>query len=419
MSKFWVIAGDVYKKNVKSLSFAILILAPFLFGAFFWVINNMASGSDLNKVGVVANQTQVAEAFTQMKEGDYQFVAVADQKEAEKQLQAEKIDAYLTLEVTDDKVAGTLYSESSVGNTLQMTIQQLLNSVQRSARSQALGLTAAEVAQLDTPATFTTQKISFNEAGEVEDKDDYSDLQSVVAMVATVLLLVFIMTYASIIAQEIASEKGTRIMEVILSSTKAQTHYYGKLAGVLLVALTQMVIYALMAVFGWQKFKDMEVVQQFIGNVSVEKLFGPFLIFTVIFVLLGILIYSVLAALCGSLVNKAEDTAKAIVPVTYLSMAGYFVAYLLGLMDPHSAVLKVTSYIPFFSSFSMPVRLASDTATVGNAVVSVIILAIVTLFMMLVSAGLYKSNVLVYNDNGFIASLKQSIVLLKNNHKKA
>src|SRR5699024_3164898 len=137
-------------------------------------------GSDLNKVGVVANQTQVAEAFIQMKEGDYQFVAVADQKEAEKQLQAEKIDAYLTLEVTDDKVAGTLYSESSVGNTLQMTIQQLLNSVQRSARSQALGLTAAEVAQLDTPATFTTQKTSFNEAGEVEDKDDYSNLQSVV-----------------------------------------------------------------------------------------------------------------------------------------------------------------------------------------------------------------------------------------------
>ncbi len=419
MSKFWVIAGDVYKKNVKSVSFAILILAPFLFGAFFWFVNNIASGSDLNQIGVYAEDTAVAEAFTKMEGDDYEFVAVDSEATAKEQLKDEKLDAYLVLNMSDKEVTGTIFSESSVGTTLQMTVQQILNSMQRSARSQSLGLTAEQVAQLDQPAVFKTQKVSFDESGKMEDKDDHSTIQNIVAMVATILLLVFIMTYASIIAQEIASEKGTRIMEVILSSTKAQTHYYGKLAGVLLVALTQMVIYIVMGIVGWQKFKDMEVVKQFLGDASLEKLFGPFLIFTVIFVLLGILIYSVLAALCGSLVNKAEDTAKAIVPVTYLSMAGYFIAYLMGLMDPHSAILRVTSYIPFFSSFSMPVRLASDTASVSSAVVSVVILAVVTLVMMLVSAGLYKSNVLVYNDNGFFASLKQSIVLLKNDRKKA
>lgn len=417
MSKFWVIAGDVYKKNVKSASFAILILAPFLFGVFFWFINNLAGDSDLNKIGIFNENAQVAESFTQLDNEEYQFVTLKSEDAGEKQLEKEDIDAYLVLALEEEQVKGTIYAESSVGTTLQMTLQQMLNSMQRSLRAQTLGLSPEEVTQLDEPASFTTQKVSFDAAGKMEDKDDYSNIQSMVAMVATILLLVFIMTYASIIAQEIASEKGTRIMEIILSSTKAQTHYYGKLVGVLLVALTQMVIYGLMIVFGWQKFKDMEMVQSVIGDLSIEKVFGPFLIFTVIFVLLGILIYSVLAALCGSLVNKAEDTAKAIVPVTYLSMAGYFIAYLLGLMDPHSAVLKVTSYIPFFSSFSMPVRLASDTATIGNGIVSVVILLVVTLGMMFLSAGLYKSNVLVYNDNGVWAALKQSWTLFRSEQK--
>ncbi|MEQ7214953.1 ABC transporter permease [Enterococcus asini] len=417
MSKFWVIAGDVYKKNVKSASFAILILAPFLFGVFFWFINNLAGDSDLNKIGIFSENAQVAESFTQLDNEEYQFVTLKSEDAGEKQLEKEDIDAYLVLALEEEQVKGTIYAESSVGTTLQMTLQQMLNSMQRSLRAQTLGLSPEEVTQLDEPASFTTQKVSFDAAGKMEDKDDYSNIQSMVAMVATILLLVFIMTYASIIAQEIASEKGTRIMEIILSSTKAQTHYYGKLVGVLLVALTQMVIYGLMIVFGWQKFKDMEMVQSVIGDLSIEKVFGPFLIFTVIFVLLGILIYSVLAALCGSLVNKAEDTAKAIVPVTYLSMAGYFIAYLLGLMDPHSAVLKVTSYIPFFSSFSMPVRLASDTATIGNGIVSVVILLVVTLGMMFLSAGLYKSNVLVYNDNGVLAALKQSWTLFRSEQK--
>lgn len=417
MSKFWVIAGDVYKKNVKSASFAILILAPFLFGVFFWFINNLAGDSDLNKIGIFSENAQVAESFTQLDNEEYQFVTLKSEAAGEKQLQKEAIDAYLVLALEEEQVKGTIYAESSVGTTLQMTLQQMLNSMQRSLRAQTLGLSPEEVTQLDEPASFTTQKVSFDAEGKTEDKDDYSNIQSMVAMVATILLLVFIMTYASIIAQEIASEKGTRIMEIILSSTKAQTHYYGKLVGVLLVALTQMVIYGLMIVFGWQKFKDMEMVQSVIGDLSIEKVFGPFLIFTVIFVLLGILIYSVLAALCGSLVNKAEDTAKAIVPVTYLSMAGYFIAYLLGLMDPHSAVLKVTSYIPFFSSFSMPVRLASDTATIGNGIVSVVILLVVTLGMMFLSAGLYKSNVLVYNDNGVWAALKQSWTLFRSEQK--
>ena len=58
--------------------------------------------------------------------------------------------------------------------------------------------------------------------------------------------------------------------------------------------------------------------------------------------------FSVLAALCGSLVNKAEDTAKAILPVTYLSLGGYMLGLILGASDPNNIVIRITSYIPFY-----------------------------------------------------------------------
>ncbi|MDT2739560.1 ABC transporter permease [Enterococcus canintestini] len=417
MSKFWVIAKDVYKKNVKSVSFLILILAPFLMGAFYYFTGQLAGSSDVNTIGVYSDDAALGQAFTQLDHKDYDFKVVPSKKEAEKDLAKEKLDAFLVLTNKGDSFSGEIFTESSLGQTTQLMIQQLLTQMQSNVRAKKMGLSAQEVGSLSQTAQLTTQKVSFDKSGTMTSEDDHSSLQMIVTNVSAIILFIFVVTYSSIIAQEIASEKGTRIMEVILSSTKAQTHFYGKLTGVLLVALTQLLIYGLMIIFGYQKFKDMDIVRQFLGDASLESLFGPFLIFSAIFVILGILLYAVLAALCGSLVNKAEDTSKAIIPVTYLSMGAYFLALFVGMFDPQNIALKICSYIPFFSSFAMPVRLANDTASISSAIVSVVILAVFTVFLMLISSGLYKSNVLVYNENGVIAALKQSLSMMKAEKK--
>lgn len=417
MSKFWVIAKDVYKKNVKSVSFLILILAPFLMGAFYYFTGQLAGSSDVNTIGVYSDDAALGQAFTQLDHKDYDFKVVPSKKAAEKDLAKEKLDAFLVLTNKGDSFSGEIFTESSLGQTTQLMIQQLLTQMQSNVRAKKMGLSAQEVGTLSQTAQLTTQKVSFDKSGTMTSEDDHSSLQMIVTNVSAIILFIFVVTYSSIIAQEIASEKGTRIMEVILSSTKAQTHFYGKLTGVLLVALTQLLIYGLMIIFGYQKFKDMDIVRQFLGDASLESLFGPFLIFSAIFVILGILLYAVLAALCGSLVNKAEDTSKAIIPVTYLSMGAYFLALFVGMFDPQNIALKICSYIPFFSSFAMPVRLANDTASISSAIVSVVILAVFTVFLMLISSGLYKSNVLVYNENGVIAALKQSLSMMKAEKK--
>lgn len=415
MSKFWVIALDVFKKNVKSISFLIMILIPFIALGIIYVVGIFTDGmNSADKIAVYANEPAIAQTIAAQKNEDYQFEVVDSEEAGKKQLADEKVDAFLIVTSEADSIKGELLSESSMGQTTELMVQQLLSGLQASGRAAALGLNQEQVASLSEPANFSKQKVSFTEDGKMELGEDNSSIQYIVSYVGTIILFMFILTYAQIIAQEIASEKGTRIMEVILSSTRAQVHFYAKLTGVIMVALAQLLAYAGIFAICYYWIKDISMVKDVLANFSIDGLFGPFLIYSVIFVLLGILIYSVLSALCGSLVNKAEDTAKAIIPVTYLSLAGYMLGLILGGTDPNNIILRVTSYIPFLSSFIMPVRLANDTVGIGGAAVSVAILAVSTLALMLISARMYKSNVLIYNDNGILASLKQSFVLMKN-----
>lgn len=419
MRKFWIITKDVYLKNVKSISFLVMILVPFIMMGIMYVAGNFAqNNSEVNKIGILSENSQLSEQMSQLKSDEFSFEKVDSEKSAQKQLEDEKIDAYLVVTMANNEVKGTLYSENSLGQSTQLLIQQQLTGIQSTVRASQLGLSAQEVASLSEMAGLDRQKVSFDDQGKMTIGEDNSLVQYVVSYVVTITLFIIILTYAQIIAQEIASEKGTRIMEVILSSTTAQKHFYGKLTGVLLVALTQMGLYGVIFGVGYQQFKNMDMVKEILAGISLTNIFGPFLWFSLAFMILGILIFSVLAALCGSLVNKAEDTAKAILPVTYLSLGGYLLGLILGASDPNNIVIRITSYIPFLSSYVMPIRLANDTVGLGGAWISLILLLLITFFLTVVSANMYKSNVLVYSEGGIWSSLKQSISIMRNERKK-
>ncbi|MGX7148708.1 ABC transporter permease [Enterococcus ureasiticus] len=419
MSKFWIIASDVYKKNVKSASFVIMILVPFIVMGIIYIAGSLAGGfSEETKVGLVSDNQALAEQLAQAKTDDYTFKVIKSQKDAEKQLQVNDLDAFLVLETKTEQIQGKLYAESSLGTTTELMMGQMLNGLQSSLNASKLNLTTEQLTSLSQPANFEKTKVSFDDNGKMTTGQDNTAIQSAMSFVITIILWVIIITYASIIAQEIASEKGTRIMEVILSSTKAQTHFYGKLTGVIMVALTQIVIYAAAIGIGYTQLKDMDIVKGFVEGLSSTNIFGSFLFFTLAFFVLGVLVYSVLAALCGSLVSKPEDTAKAVQPIIYIAMIGYFIGISLGTTDPQNIVIKVSSYIPLISSFIMPIRLASETVTTAGAMISVLILVVFGVLLTMFSAKLYKSNVLVYSEGGVFKSLKQSISILKNERKK-
>lgn len=418
MSKMGIIIKDVYKKNVKSTAFLIMILAPFLLMGIFYLSQYFfGDANDINKIGIISDQPAIAEQLAETKNDDYKFKVITSDKKAQAQLEDKKIDAYLDLKMGSDQVSGKLYSKTSLGTSTEMQLQQILSSMQANIRASQLNLTTAQVQKVMEPAKFESTKVIF-ENGKMKNDGGDSGTQFILSFLTTIIMFVFIVSYSSIIAQEIASEKGTRIMEVLLSSMKAKTHYYGKLLGVLLVALTQLLIYGVAIVLGYRQFKDMDMVKDLLSNVSIKALLGSGAFVIITFMLVGLFLYAVLSALCGSLVSKPEDTAKAIQPVTYLSMIGYMLSLILGTSDPTNVIIKVTSYIPFLSSYSMPLRLASGTVALSSAFVSLAILVLFTIFLTLISAQLYKSNVLVYSEGGTWSALKQSISIMQNDRKK-
>ena len=121
-----------------------------------------------------------------------------------------------------EQINGEFYSSNTMPQ-VTMALNQQLNQLQSSLRAKALGLSEEEVASLNASVPFSVQKITFNENGEMNTEEDFTSIRLVVGMATTILLFIFIVTYASIIAQEIASEKGTRIMEVIIKCLSTES----------------------------------------------------------------------------------------------------------------------------------------------------------------------------------------------------
>ena len=416
MSKFWVITKDVYRKNVRSISFIIMLLVPFIAAAGLYIINQVTDNAteEGDTIGVVVQGDSDLLNTVEVQTVLDSMTVLNSKEQGEEQLKEEEIDGLLLLSVEKEQINGEFYSSNTMPQ-VTMALNQQLNQLQSSLRAKALGLSEEEVASLNASVPFSVQKITFNENGEMNTEEDFTSIRLVVGMATTILLFIFIVTYASIIAQEIASEKGTRIMEVILSSVSARSHFYGKLAGILLVALTQIVVYAVSIGLGFYWLKNNSTVQAFLAEFSIRDILGEFLVYTLLYLILGILIYAVLAALCGSLVSKVEDVSKAILPVTYLSLAGYMIGLSLGMANPDHLVIRVTSFIPFFSSYTMPIRLSNNFVSTGEILLSLMILVLSVVSLIIFSERMYKANVLVYNDNGIFAALKQSVSLMTKN----
>lgn len=417
MSKFWIIALNVYKKQVRSAAFLIMVLAPLVIGALYYGMGKfMSDASSIDKIGVYDQQMVIANALSQSKE--FEFQAMKSEKSGEKQLAEDKIDAFLVLDTSKEVIEAKLLAKDSVETSTQLKLRMMLSQIQRQVSAQKLGLSAQQLAQLDQQVPLTVNKVTVNDQGRLTKKqEDGAAVQMIIGFACTIILFLFIANYANIIAQEIATEKGSRIMEIILSSTKASTHYYGKIMGVILVGLTQMAVYIPVFLLGLYLFKDNEQLAPFLASVDFGTHFSWTLFLNIVlvalFVLTGIVQYAVLSAVAGSLVNRAEETSKAIMPVMYLAMIGYFGGLVFSFTNTQSPILTITSYIPYWSSFAMPLRIVNEVVSYPGAFISLALNIVISTVVMVLSAKMYKANVLVYNDRGVLAAFKQSIKLMK------
>lgn len=422
MSKAWIVIKEVYRKNVLSWSFFFMVLGPIImllvFTGIGFLIAQDQMSSTAGTVALVNADDEVREVIL-AGDANNAFVLDLTEEEAKSELDEDHIDGYLVIERTEESLSGTYYRKPTSKDINVGSIQQALATFHLNNTAEQMGLNQEQLLQIQSSTVdIDTIILQTSDAGlttEISSQDPTVLVRQGVAYGVSFIVFMFIMTYVSIISQEIAAEKGSRIMEIILSSISASTHFIGKMVGIGLVILTQLLAYVILfflARLFIQQLDFFNFLEQFnIGYYLTQS--GNVMLLGALYAIIGILIYTSIAGFLGSLVSTTEDVNKMITPIIFTALAGFYIG-LYANVSTNNPVVRIGSQIPLFTPFVMPFRIAAETVGSTEIVISFIVSIIFMVICLWVSIIFYKSNVLVYSDKGLINTFKRSFALWKS-----
>ena len=221
-------------------------------------------------------------------------------------------------------------------------------------------------------------------------------------------LYMVILLYGQMVATNVASEKSSRAMELLITSAKPVSMMFGKVIASCLAGLIQLV-----AVFG-AAFLFFNINKSYwADNMIVDSIFNmpPSLLgFMLIFFVLGFFIYAFLYGAIGSTVSKLEDINTSVMPITMLFIIAFMVvmfSFASGTVD--TVLMKVCSFIPFTSSMAMFTRIAMSTVPWYEIAASIVILIGSVVGVGVVSAKIYRVGVLLYGTTPKIGSVIKAV----------
>ena len=401
MKQALIVIQETYLRHVKSWSFVFMVISPFIFIGLSLGVGYLSSMSSSNssRIAVVANHTQIKEVLKDTKNLDFDY---KDEAAAKKAVKDGDIGGYLLVSEVNGQIKATYFADTSMNSTIKATISQKLMQLQ-----QVTNISQANLS--DQQVKLLSRGIDFKEKID-EKKEAKKTIQTVVATAIGLVLYMILIVYTSSTAQEIASEKGTKIMEVIFSSIKASEYFYGRMAGIFAVILTHVGIYVVGAIILLAFSGQISFVKHFLdANPNLMKHLGEAISFnTIAFITLSVFMFVVLSAFLGSMVTRIEDVGKAVQPVVMLVVLGFLGVTALGNAGD-TILLKVGSYIPFISTFFMPFRAINGYANGLEAWVSFAIAFIFTLGMTVYIGRIYSSLILQTDDMGIWKSFKKAL----------
>lgn len=401
MKQTLIVIKETYLRHVKSWSFVFMVISPFIFVGLSLGVGYLSSMSSSNssRVAVVSNNVQVKEVLKDTKNLDINY---KDEATAKKAVKDGDVGGYLLVSEAEGQIKATYFADTSMSSATKIEITQKLMQLQQVANISQANLSANQVKLLSRAIDFK-EKID-------EKKEAKKVTQTIVATAIGFMLYMILLVYTSSTAQEIASEKGTKIMEVIFSSIKASEYFYGRMAGIFAVILTHVGIYVIGAVLLLAFSDQISFVKEFLdANPNLMKHLGEAISFnTIAFITLSVFMFVVLSAFLGSMVTRIEDVGKAVQPVVMLIILGFLGVTALGNAGD-TILLKVGSYIPFISTFFMPFRAINGYANGLEAWISFAIAFVFTLGMTVYIGRIYSSLILQTDDIGIWKSFKKAL----------
>ncbi len=373
-----------------------MVISPFLFIGLSGGIGYL-QGSSMAQSGKIAVVSTVPAVTDSLKSTNGLNFDYQDEASAQAAIKDKKLKGYMTIDQEDSVLKAVYHGETSLEIAIKLGVTSKLNELQDQLNRSAANLSQEQKKRLEQTVNFT-EKID-------ESKENKKMIQTFAAAGLGLFLYMILITYASVTAQEVASEKGTKIMEVVFSSIRASHYFYARMLALLLVILTHIGIYVVGGLAAILLFKDLPILAQ---SGILNHIGEAFSLNTLLFVLVSLFMYVVLAAFLGSMVSRPEDSGKALSPLMILIIGGFFGVTALGAAGDN-LILKIGSYIPFISTFFMPFRTINGYAGGAEAWIS---LAITVIFAVVATGfigRMYASLVLQTDDLGPWKTFKRAL----------
>ncbi|KFC34179.1 ABC transporter permease, partial [Lacticaseibacillus rhamnosus K32] len=349
-----VIFRQVFIKNLKSKTWLWIVLGPLvlaaIFGAVFWLMNQT---NQTTRIGVVSDSPALVQTFKSSSDNDQRYTHYATTAAAKRALAAEKLDAVLT--VTGQPTQQASLIQRTDGQSINRTqLQGVLAQAHTKKVASQLQLSTTQLQQLFATPALATTSVKVDDGKLVTRSAKSQASGSVAGFIVGILIYTFVISYASMMAQEIGTEKGSRIEESILTAITPQAQFFGKLLGILALMATQIIIYGVVGLASLVALRQLpqNPLSTLISHLDLSSVSPNMILFSLAFFFVGTLTYTVLAALTGSLVANQEQIGQATTPIVMLGMVGYFGAIIVA--NGASPILNIASYVPFLSTMMMP-----------------------------------------------------------------
>lgn len=423
MNKIGLIIKREYLRRVSKKSFLLLtLLTPFLFAALVFVPLWLSTikGSDAKQIAIFDTTGKYAPLFKNTEE--YKFIT-EESKSLEDYKNNPDKEIFAFLNITDDLLetptAATLYSDKQIPLGLKNTIDRTLSDFLKDEKLASYNIDNLKQIIEESKIDFNIKTIKWDNDGS--EKSTSAEVASVLGMVLTLIIYMFIIMYGNMVMQGVMEEKNNRIIEVMISSVKPFDLMMGKIIGIGFVGLTQIFIWGILTSIliagslfflgGSTSPEDIMAAQmatQGIGdavtntpaiNTDIQDIinsinFGMIGSSFVLYFIGGYLLYAALFAAIGSALEQQEDASQFMTPIMLL-MAFSLYAGIYSMNNPDGPLAFWCSMIPFTSPIVMMVRMPFDIP-LWEIVLSFVLLFATAILIVWVSAKIYRIGILMY-----------------------
>lgn len=377
---------DMIKRKsfiISTIIFLIMIVVGFNIPNILKSIN----GEDTSDKLVIVDEGNIFEgSLESLKNADTGYeIEISNSKyeEIKEKINNDEIESAIIVEKTNNNVK----IRYIVKNTTMMTnvpddIISMMNSLYSNLQISKLELTESQL-----------QSITPNFDYELEQTEEEKANGNVFAiMLLSIVLFYAIYFCAYQVSSSITTEKTSKIIETLVTSTSPKIIVLGKTIGIGVVGLLQLILLVGTALISAKVFLDPELINSILDISAITPYLG---IITVIYFILGYLAYALLYALTGSTVSKPEDIQSANGPVAMLAVIGFYLSYFT-MMNPTSSLNVFASIFPISSPFCMPFRIMMGLANTTDVLISIAVLIITILIIAKVAIKIYSNAILNY-----------------------